>query len=245
MPPASPSLPSPTNPPLLVVHSLERRFGSVVALRGVELVVEAGEVVLLLGPNGAGKSTLLRCIAGLARATKGRIEIAGRDVHADPDARRPLGLLSHQSFLYEDLTARENLRFAAELHGLDSVSSRVEAALADARLTSRADSRVFGFSQGMLQRLAIARATMHGPTLLLLDEPFTSLDAAAARTLRERVLAEREAGRAVVCVTHEPAELWQVATRVIVLRSGVMVLDEPRPADLGEFRTRYDALVMA
>ena len=234
---------TPADTPLLQVHHLERRFGAVVALRGVELLVAPGEVVLLLGPNGAGKSTLLRCIAGLARPTKGRVEVLGQNVHADPEARRALGLLSHQSFLYEDLTARENLRFAAELHGLDSVASRVETALADARLTSRADSRVFGFSQGMLQRLAFARATMHQPALLLLDEPFTALDATAARSLRERVAAERDAGRAVVCVTHEPAELWELASRVIVLRSGVVVADEPRPDDLAHFRSGYDALV--
>jgi len=229
--------------PLLAIHGLERRFGALVALRGVSLTVAPGEVVLLLGPNGAGKSTLLRCIAGLARPSKGRVEVSGRNVHADPEARRPLGLLSHQSFLYEDLTARENLRFAAELHGLDSVASRVEQALADARLTSRADTRVFGFSQGMLQRLAIARATLHDPALLLLDEPFTALDAAAARSLRDRIAAERDAGRAVVCVTHEPAELWEIASRVIVLRGGVVVADESRPPDLGEFRAGYDALV--
>lgn len=234
---------TPSETPLLAIHGLERRFGALVALHGVSLTVAPGEVVLLLGPNGAGKSTLLRCIAGLARPSKGRVEVSGRNVHADPEARRPLGLLSHQSFLYEDLTARENLRFAAELHGLDSVASRVEHALADARLTSRADSRVFGFSQGMLQRLAIARATLHDPALLLLDEPFTALDAAAARSLRDRIAAERDAGRAVVCVTHEPAELWEIASRVIVLRGGVVVADEPRPSDLGEFRAGYDALV--
>jgi heme exporter protein A len=236
---------TPPDTPLLVVHALERRFGALVALRSVQLTVHAGEVVLLLGPNGAGKSTLLRCIAGLARPSKGRVEVAGANVHSVPEARRTLGLLSHQSFLYEDLTARENLRFAAELHGLDSVASRVEQALADARLTLRADTRVLGFSQGMTQRLAIARATMHQPALLLLDEPFTALDAAASRDLRARVASEHAAGRAVVCVTHEPADLWEVATRLVVLRAGEVVLDAPRPESLAEFRPRYDALVSA
>jgi heme exporter protein A len=229
--------------PLLVVHSLERRFGALVALRGVSFAVGHGEVVLLLGPNGAGKSTLLRCIAGLARPTKGRVTVADLRVHGDPDARRQLGLLSHHSYLYEDLTARENLRFAAELHGLDSVPERVEHALADARLTSRADSRVFGFSRGMMQRLAIARATLHQPPLLLLDEPFTSLDVAASEELRERVRRERNAGRTVLCVTHEPGELWAVTTRVIVIRGGEVVTDEARPDDLEAFRVHYNALV--
>ncbi len=229
--------------PFLVVRALERRFGAVVALREVSFTVERGEVVLLLGPNGAGKSTLLRCIAGLARPTRGGVTVAQQDVHRDANARSHLGLLSHHAFLYEDLTARENLRFAAQLHGLDSVAERVEVALADARLTSRADSRVFGFSRGMMQRLAIARATLHQPPLLLLDEPFTSLDVAASGELRERVRGERDAGRAVLCVTHEPGELWEVTTRVIVLRSGAIVTDEPRPDDLQAFRARYDALV--
>ena len=225
--------------PLVVARGVERTFGRVVALRDVNLDVAAGEVILLLGPNGAGKTTLLRCIAGLARPTRGTIRVAGRDVHADPSARAGLGLLSHHAFVYDDLTARENLRFAGALHGLHDVESRVQDALDAVGLTRWADSIVAGFSRGTLQRLAIARSTLHQPTLLLLDEPFTGLDATAAVDLRHRISAERAGGRAVVCVTHEPGEAWLPATRVVVLAAGRLVLDVPRPDSLEEFRVAY------
>lgn len=223
----------------MVVRGVERRFGRTVALTAVNLEIAAGEVVLLLGPNGAGKTTLLRCIAGLARPLRGKVLIAGRDVHADPGARAQLGLLSHQALVYDDLTARENLRFAAALHGLDAVEQTVQDALEAVGLTRGADSRVAGFSRGTLQRLAIARATLHRPALLLLDEPFTGLDAASANDLRHRITAERTAGRGVICVTHEPGEAWLPATRIVVLSAGRVVLDIPRPDSLEEFRVAY------
>lgn len=223
----------------MVVRGVERRFGRVVALAAVNLEIAAGEVVLLLGPNGAGKTTLLRCIAGLARPLRGSVRIAGRDVHADAGARGQLGLLSHQAMVYDDLTARENLRFAAALHGLDAVEQTVQDALVAVGLTRAADSRVAGFSRGTLQRLAIARATLHRPALLLLDEPFTGLDAASANDLRHRITAERAAGRGVICVTHEPGEAWLPATRIVVLSAGRVVLDIPRPDSLEEFRVTY------
>ncbi|MES2305472.1 MAG: heme ABC exporter ATP-binding protein CcmA [Gemmatimonadota bacterium] len=225
--------------PLVAVRGVERRFGRVVALATVTLEIQAGEVVLLLGPNGAGKSTLLRCIAGLARPLRGSVLVSGRDVHADPEARAQLGFLSHQAFVYDDLTARENLRFAAALHGLDGAERRVQDALDGVGLSRGADTTVGGFSRGMLQRLAIARATLHHPALLLLDEPFTGLDASSANDLRHRIAAERSAGRGVVCVTHEPGEAWLPATRVVVLVAGRVVLDIPRPDSLEEFRVAY------
>lgn len=232
-------------PPLLLATALVRRFGPVTALAGVSLSVEPGDVVLVLGPNGAGKSTLLRCLTGLARPLRGTVQLAGRDVHADPAARASLGYLSHNALVYEDLTSRENLRFAAALHGLHDVETRVDAALATARLTERADTPVRGFSRGMLQRLALARATLHRPALLLLDEPFTGLDVPAAGVLRAGLLAEREAGTAIVCVTHDPGELWEVATRVMILVGGRVVLDGPRPESLEHFRASYATAVAA
>ncbi|MEO5799474.1 MAG: heme ABC exporter ATP-binding protein CcmA [Gemmatimonadales bacterium] len=231
--------------PLVAVRGVERRFGRIVALAKVSLEIEAGEVVLLLGPNGAGKSTLLRCIAGLARPLRGSVRVAGRDVHADPAARAQLGFLSHQAFVYDDLTARENLRFAAALYGLDGIEHRVQDALDGVGLTRGADTTVGGFSRGMLQRLSIARATIHQPPLLLLDEPFTGLDAASANDLRHRIAAERSAGRGVICVTHEPGEAWLPATRVVVLVAGKVVLDIPRPDSLEEFRVSYARAVAA
>ncbi|MDZ4257923.1 MAG: heme ABC exporter ATP-binding protein CcmA [Gemmatimonadales bacterium] len=232
-------------PPLLQATSLVRRFGSVTALAGVSLTVDAGEVVLLLGPNGAGKTTLLRCLSGLARPLRGTVQLGGADVHADPSARAGFGFLSHNALVYEDLTPRENLRFAAALQGLHDAEVRISEALERANLTDRADTLVRGFSRGMLQRLALARATLHQPALLLLDEPFTGLDVTAATVLRERLMAEREAGTAIVCVTHDPAELWEAATRVVILVGGRVVGAIPRPAALEGFRDIYAAALAA
>ncbi|MGH7523235.1 MAG: heme ABC exporter ATP-binding protein CcmA [Gemmatimonadales bacterium] len=225
----------PDRAPIAVARGLERRFGHVVALAGVDFAIGSGDVVLLAGPNGAGKSTLLRCIAGLIRPSRGNVSIGGRDLRNDPEARSLIGFLSHQTQLYDDLTARENLRFAARLHGLDAVDDRVRDALDTAGLLLRGDTRAGNLSHGMRQRLAIARATLHRPRLLLLDESFTGLDATAADLLRERIRADRDGGGAVVCVSHQPAEVWDVATRTMVMDRGGLMLDTPRPESLAGF----------
>lgn len=216
-------------PPLVAAASLIRRFGAVAALSGVDLEVSAGEAVLLLGANGAGKTTLLRILAGLSRPNRGTVTIGGHDLFASPEARRQVGFVSHSALLYEDLTPRENLRFTASLHRLHDSESRVSRALEIAGLQARADRPVRGFSRGMMQRLALARATLHEPDVLLLDEPFTGLDAEASRVLASRVAADKAAGRAIVAVTHDPGELWQVTDRVVVLERGKVVFDGARP----------------
>jgi heme exporter protein A len=236
---------NPPTAPVIVAKGLERRFGSVVALRSVSLTVHAGEVVLLAGPNGAGKSTLLRTIAGLVRPTRGTVHIGGHELRREPAARSAIGFLSHQTFLYDDLTARENLRFAATLHGLDSVEERVRDALDAAGLAQRAEARAAVLSHGTKQRLSIARATLHDPAALLLDEPFNGLDAAAVRRLCTGLGADAARGRAVVCVTHQPADLWQIATRVVLLNRGSVVFDTPRHESLDEFHHSCDRALAA
>jgi heme exporter protein A len=222
-------------PPIIEAASLERRFGHVTALRSVSFTIDAGEVVLLAGPNGAGKSTLLRCLAGLSRPTAGSVRVSGSILRGDPVARSAVGFLSHQTLLYDDLTARENLRFAATLHGLDAVEERVMDALNAAGLAQRADVRAGALSHGTRQRLSIARATLHAPLALLLDEPFSGLEAAAAEQLRSRLAVEALRGRAVICVTHQPADLWPIATRIVVLDRGMLVLDIARPETVDAF----------
>ena len=236
---------SPGPVPVIEALALERRFGHVIALRSVDLLVHAGEVVLLAGPNGAGKSTLLRCLAGIARPTRGSVRIRGASLRLAPAARSAVGFLSHQTFLYDDLTARENLRFAAALHDLDSVAPRVMDALNAAGLAQRADTRVGILSHGTRQRLAIARATLHDPAVLLLDEPFSGLDAAAAEQLRSAIATVRGRGRAVVCATHQPGDVWQIATRIVALRRGAVILDIARPATLDAFLARYQQALAA
>lgn len=229
-----------TASPHLQATGLVRRFGLVRALDGVSFEVAAGELVLLLGRNGAGKTTLLRTLAGLCRPRRGVVRVLGRDVHADPAARSGLGFVSHHAMVYDDLTPRENLRFHAALHRLDDREATIRAALRDAGLEERADRPVRGFSRGMHQRLALARAGLHRPPVLLLDEPFTGLDPLAATELTQRIERWRSEARAVVVVSHDPAGLWSLATRVVVMGGGKVLVDGPHPGDLATFRRDLD-----
>ncbi len=229
--------------PLVEARGLTRRYGPVRALAGVDLVLQRGEVLLVLGPNGAGKSTLLRTLAGLLLPTAGTVKIAGRPLTRDePDARRPIGLLSHQSLLYDELTLQENLLLTATLYDLPDPRGRVLEVLAAQGLEQRANDKPRSLSRGMQQRAAIARALLHDPSLLLLDEPFTGLDALAADRLRDLLIAERTASRAMVIVTHHAAEAWELATRVGVLRNGQWVLEQQRPDNLDQFQQAYQGL---
>jgi ABC-type multidrug transport system ATPase subunit len=236
-------MPPAESPPVVEARGVTRAWGPIRALRGVDLTLERGEVLLLLGPNGAGKSTLLRSVAGLIRPSAGTIRILGRTLAPDdPAARRPIGLLSHQSLLYDDLTVLENLMLAARLYGLADPRELAENALRDQGLIDRRHDRPRSLSRGLLQRAAIARALIHEPALLLLDEPFTGLDAVAADRLRELLAVQLRTGRTMVLVTHFAGEAWELATRVGVLARGTWVLESPRPSDLAEFQRRYQEL---
>jgi heme exporter protein A len=233
----------PADAPLVEARGLTRNYGAVRALRGVDLTLQAGEVMLVLGPNGAGKSTLLRSLAGLLRPQAGTVRVAGRPLTGDdPDARRPIGLLSHQSLLYDELTLLENLLFTARLYDVPDPRARAEAALANQGLLDRKDERPRNLSRGMQQRAAIARALLHDPTVLLLDEPFTGLDAVAGDRLRALLRQHRTSERAMVIVTHHASEAWELATRVGILVGGRWALDGPRPADLSAFDRSYQEL---
>lgn len=204
----------------------------------MDLSLEPGALLLLLGPNGAGKTTLLRMLAGLARPTRGEVRIDGRRLGDDPALRRSVGLISHQTHLYDDLTAAENLRFAAGLYGLPDPVRVAREALERVALADRADEPLRRLSRGMVQRVAIARALLHAPTVLLLDEPFTGLDTASASRVREVIDAQRAGGAAVVLVTHNAAEAWELATEVGVLVAGRWALHAPRPDTLDALQAR-------
>lgn len=184
-----------------------------------------------MGPNGAGKSTLLRLLAGLARPSAGSVRIEG--------GRRSIGLLSHQSLLYNDLTAVENLAFAARLYGLEDPAGAARTRLASVGLAERADEPVAKLSRGMIQRVAIARALLHAPRVLLLDEPFTGLDAQSSEQLVARLAAERAAGRALVVASHDVHEAWGLATHTHLMVRGSWVASGPREASLDGFLQRY------
>jgi len=201
---------------------------------------------VVVGPNGAGKTTLLRILAGLTRPTAGQIRVLGQPLErGSAQTRRAIGLLSHQSLLYDDLTLLENLTFAARLYSLDRPRQTAETALAEAGLGDRADELPRRLSRGLLQRAAITRALLHQPTLLLLDEPFTSLDAAAADRLRTDLRKRLARGLGVVLVTHHLTEVWELASRVAVLVDGCWAANEPRVGPLEAFLPRYYGLIGA
>jgi len=233
-------MPSCDGEPLLAARGLRRSFGRVRVLHDIDLTLVPGEALAVAGPNGAGKSTLLRLLAGLMRPTAGEVRVLGRALTAAAaEARRAIGLLSHQSLLYDDLTLAENLTFAARLYGLPRPAASARAALEEAGLGARAGDLPRRLSRGLLQRAAIARALLHRPRVLLLDEPFTALDAASADRLRETLHARRADGLGLVIVTHHLAEVWDVATRVAVMVDGRWVCDEPKTGALGDFLPRY------
>ena len=231
---------------LLEAHGLQRSFGRVRILRGVDLSLREGEALAIVGPNGAGKTTLLRILAGLMRPTAGQVKILGQPLERrSAQIRSAIGLLSHQSLLYDDLTLLENLTFAARLYGLSRPREVAEIALAQAGLEDRADELPRRLSRGLLQRAAIARAVLHRPRLLLLDEPFTSLDATAADRLRVDLRRRLTEGLGVVLVTHHLTEAWDLASRVAVLVNGSWAADEPRRGTVDDFLPRYYGLIGA
>ena len=221
-------------PPLLDARGLVRRYGRATVLAGLDLTVTAGEVVLLLGPNGAGKSTLLRILAGLARPDRGVVRVGGLPV---AEARHRVGFLAHDSLLYDDLTVAENLAFAARLAGLSS--THAEFAAEAAGLVPQLGTLVRHLSRGQTQRAAVARSLIHGPDLLLLDEPYTGLDAPNTVRLTDLLRARRGAGCGVVFVGHRPDEGWEVVTRVAMLAGGRWAFDIPRPSAPAEVQARF------
>lgn len=237
-------MPSHDGTSLLEAHGLQRSFGRVRILRGVDLSLREGEALAVVGPNGAGKTTLLRILAGLMRPTAGQVRILGQPLERRAaQTRSAIGLLSHQSLLYDDLTLLENLTFAARLYGLSRPREVAVTALAHAGLGDRSDEMPRRLSRGLVQRAAIARAVLHHPRLLLLDEPFTSLDAAAADRLRADLRRRLADGLGVVLVTHHLTEAWDLASRVAVLVNGSWAADEPRTGTLDEFLPRYSGLI--
>ena len=218
--------------PAVRAEGLTRSFAGTPVLTGVDLTVHAGDAVALLGPNGAGKTTLLRILALLLRPAGGRLALFGVDAAAAPPAlRRRIGYVGHESLCYPDLTAAENLAFYARLFDVPDASTRIAELLAWAGLEGAARRPLRVYSRGMGQRLALARALLHGPDLLLLDEPFSGLDAQAVEALQERLAALRAAGHAIVLTTHDLERAVPFATRVAVLQRGRVAWAHDGPAE--------------
>ncbi len=224
----------------LTLKDVSRNFGRRRALARVSFACEAGEIVGLLGPNGAGKSTLLGILATLVAPSSGEVRYGEQTAHeAGAALRRCIGLLAHDLHLYPELTAGENLEFFGRLYGVRDARARVAGWLERAGLGERRDDAVSGFSRGMRQRLALERALLHDPRLVLLDEPFTGLDDAATFALIERLRGLKAQGGIVLLATHDLETVEGLLDRVAVLRDGRLV--EMSSAG-GSLRERFRAV---
>jgi ABC-type multidrug transport system ATPase subunit len=221
----------------LSIRELSRHFGRRRALSRVSLDARAGEIVGLLGPNGAGKSTLLSIVSTLALPSSGEVKYGDRTwKEHGPSLRSAIGVLSHDLHLYSELTARENLVFFARLYGLGNPLAVASDALEQSRLGDRGGDVVAGFSRGMRQRLALERALLHKPRLLLLDEPFTGLDDASTVALIDRLRELRAGGCITLLATHDLDVAESVLDRAVVLQDGKLVGAE---LDVRGLRGRY------
>lgn len=211
------------NGSMIVVKKLVKRFGMKTILRGLDFKVEQGEFVALLGPNGAGKTTFLRILASLSRPSLGDIRIAGYSLpNQAAQVRQKLGVVSHLPLLYGDLTAEENLKFFGQMYNVSNINPRIGEVLNLVGLSHRRKDLVRTFSRGMQQRLAIGRAVLHDPEVMLFDEPHTGLDQDACDML-DKVLQDVAArGRTVVMTSHDLGRVEDLATRYDVLSKGVI-----------------------
>ena len=226
--------------PALAVRGVERSFGHVRALRGISFTLGVGDSLAVFGPNGAGKTTLLRVLAGLLRPQRGEVLLGGvPQSRADAAHRREVGLIAHYSMLYDGLTAAENLDFYGRLYGVPDRRAAVARALEAVRLSDRAGDLVGTFSRGMVQRMAIARALLHEPRVVLLDEPFSGLDQRAAAALRDLLMRLRAERRTMVLVTHNLDEGLELATQVAIQVGGRFAECGPVSGDLATYRSRY------
>lgn len=230
--------------PAVETRDLVRSFGRRRALDGVDVTLRAGECLALFGANGAGKTTLLRVLAGLLKPGGGSARIEGIPLPGGAAARALVGLLSHQTMLYGALTARENVVFTARLHGIAHAPAAADAALERMRVADHADVPVRSLSRGLQQRVSIARATVHDPRVVLLDEPYTGLDESGAEALTNALRALRDGGAALLLVTHNVAEGLALATHAAIMRAGRLLRHDARAAlEPVAYAASYRALV--
>ena len=219
---------------MIEVKKLVKRFGLKTVLRGLDFEVQPGEFVALLGPNGAGKTTFLRILASLSSPSMGQVNIAGYNLPKQAAAvRARLGVVSHLPLLYNDLTAEENLLFYARMYGIQNSGERITEVLEMVGLKKRRLDLVRTFSRGMQQRLAIGRAVLHDPDVMLFDEPYTGLDQDASSMLDEVLQTVAQQGRTVVMTSHDLARTEDLATRFDILSRGVISASKQR-SDLGK-----------
>jgi heme exporter protein A len=230
---------------MIEIRGLVKSFGHKAVLKGIDLEVADGQFLTLVGPNGAGKTTLIRILATLSKATSGTVWMDGFDLADESiDIRRRMGLVSHQTLLYDDLTPDENLRFYGQMYDVPDLEDRIGAVLRQVGLESRRHDPVRTFSRGMQQRLAIARAILHRPSVLLLDEPDTGLDQHAAEMLHELLVTVGTKGRTVLMTTHNLERGLSMGNRVAILAGGQIAYEADKSTlDVGGFQEIYDRSV--
>lgn len=229
---------------VIVTHRLGRRFGGRRAVSDVTLSLGTGDCLALFGPNGAGKTTLLRMLAGLLRPTEGSGEVAGIALPGGATLRAAIGYISHASMLYGALSARENVELTAKLFGMRDARQAAAQALERMQLPGRSETPVRLLSRGMQQRVTIARATVHAPRVVLLDEPFTGLDDSGSAALGAHLAALRAGGTTMVLVTHQIPEGLALATHAAIMRDGTLArMEEGDAWDASSYLTLYRGLV--
>ena len=234
-----------TQSTVIAVTGLTKTFGNLYALRNLSFSLSKGEFLTIFGPNGAGKTTLIRILSTITKASSGEIKIADLSFEDDSEKiRRQIGVIAHQTFLYENLTAEENLRFYGKLYDVENLSKKIETILSEVGLELREKDFVRTFSRGMQQRLAIARALLHEPSILLLDEPYTGLDQHASGMLTNWLNRLRSSEQTILMVTHDLEQGLELADRIAILVEGQLVFNqEQRGVDVKKFRQTYYDLV--
>lgn len=231
----------PGDSPLLLARNLTKTFGRFTALRSLSLDVPEGEFLTIVGRNGAGKTTFLKIVSSIVRSYTGEVLLGGKNLKdADEDTRRKIGFVSHESLLYKDLTVRDNLSFYARMYDVPERERKIDEIIRRVDLEAKASVLVRALSRGMKQRLSLARAFIHEPSILLLDEPFTGLDERASEILEE-VLAEfKRSGGTVIMVTHDIERGWTHADRVVVFEKGTVVRQtSARETSIEAFKNEY------
>ncbi|MBX7152260.1 heme ABC exporter ATP-binding protein CcmA [bacterium] len=207
-------------------ENLNKLFGRFNVLRNINLSVDSNEFLAIMGRNGAGKTTLLRILSLLVKPNNGKLSIGGNDAHQDVNkVLKDIGVISHQVFLYGDLTAEENLNFYSKMYDVQNASERIQTLLDRVGLILRSREPIRRYSRGMQQRLSIARAILHSPRLLLLDEPYTGLDRNASAMLDQILRDYHQAGNCIIMVSHDIDQVLNLASRVILLDKGQIAFE--------------------
>lgn len=234
------------NKKMILINGLSKVFDGNVALKDIDLEVKKGEFIALFGPNGAGKTTLIKIISTLISPTSGSIMIDGYDIKEAPiEVRKRIGVISHETYLYDDLTACENLQFYGRMYQVDDLDERISKVISDVNLSRRLDDIVRTFSRGMKQRLSIARAILHDPPILLLDEPYTGLDPHAAATFDGILEQLNLLDKTVMMTTHMINQGLEMGDRVAILNMGEITCDMPKNQirDEAHFKSIYEQCV--